>query len=139
MKRNKIRYKVNIKEEKIIVLTGNVQLMYRDEEAKPLEPGNLQLFPENEALHTTRQGDYDITGFSGYFKIDVWDGRDWFPVILTGFFPHKENHFSKTECPIDTFAVCEELLQAMAGRKLRRTYREHYELKEEEEAVAEEK
>ncbi len=130
MKRNKIRYKTTVKEEKLIMLTGTVFLMYHNDEGIAQIKGDLMVYPECEALHTTRQGDYGSTGYVGYFKVDVWDGKEWRPVIQTEIFTDKENFFSKKECPIDTFAICEEILQSFAGRAVRRTYREHYEIKE---------
>ena len=134
MKRNKIRYKAEVKVEKRLTLTGVTTLMYHDDDAAAYNKGDMMLHPQNEALHTTRQGDYDSTGFAGYFKIDVWDGREWQPVILNEIFTDKINHFSKTECPIDTYGLCAEYLQGFAGRQLRRIYREHYELVEDDEA-----
>lgn len=133
MKRNKIRYKSNPIELILITLTGQVFLMYRDdEEALLAKKGDLLVYPCNDALNDIRQGDYESTGFSGYFKVDVSDGKAWQPVILNEIFLERENQFSKKECPIDTYFICEELLQSMAGKQLRRTYREHYELYEAE-------
>ena len=131
MKRNKIRYKSEVKEEKLITLTGVVFLMFRDEEELlQAQKGDVLVHPQNDALHTTRQGDYGSSGFAGYFKVDVCDGKEWCPVSLPELFPDREHHFSKTEYPIDTFGVCEERLQSLSGQSLRRTYREHYELVE---------
>ena len=126
-KRNKVRYQTKHKDKITIVLTGNVYLEYVDDEAleTPLR-GDLKVFPQNDALNTTRVGEYDSTGFSGYFKIDVFEGNVWCPVLVHDVFPDREHHFSKSECPIDTYRLCEEMLKAMAGKSLMRTYREHY-------------
>ena len=139
-KRNKVRYQVKAKNKVIITLTGTVYLKYTDDEIiEQAKRGDLLTFPQNEALNTTRQGDYESTGFSGYFKVDVFEGNVWCPVLLNDIFPQRENHFSKTECPIDTFQLCGEMLVALAGKTLVRTYREHYILEESEEPAEEEK
>ena len=137
MKRNKIRYKSEVKEYKYISLTGVVFLMFRDDiEMLQAKKGDVMMHPQNEALHTTRQGDYENNGFSGYFKLDVCDGKEWCPVILPEIFTDKENHFSKTEYPIDTFGLCEDHLKTLTGKRLRRIYREHYEIVPEDEEEA---
>jgi hypothetical protein len=130
-KRNKIRYQSKPKDPVIITLTGNVFLRYEDEEAiDKAVRGDLLVYPCNDALNSNRQGDYTSTGFTGYFKVDVFEGNVWCPLILTTVFPGNEHHFGKKECPIDTYGLCAEILKAMAGRQLVRTYREHYELEE---------
>ncbi|NCY24512.1 MAG: hypothetical protein EBX37_06515 [Alphaproteobacteria bacterium] len=133
-KRNKIRYTAEVKHRKKLVLTGTVFLRYEDDEEdiQQAKPGDLLVYPQNEALNTTRQGDYRASGFSGYFKVDVAEGKVWCPLLLTGIFDGKENHFSKTEHPMDTFQLCGEMLVALAGRTVSRTYREHYELMDED-------
>jgi hypothetical protein len=130
-KRNKVRYQVKSKPKVSIIITGTVYLKYIDDEAieTPLR-GDFLVYPQNDALNTTRQGDYESTGFSGYFKVDVFEGNVWCPVLLNDIFPDREHHFSKSECPIDTFQLCGETLVGLAGRSLVRTYREHYELEE---------
>ncbi len=126
-KRNKIRYQSTPKKRVEIVLTGQVHLMFRDEEAISIaNKGDLLVFPNNEALNTNRLGEYEGTGFSGYFKVDVCSGKEWLPVLTQSIFPDYENHFSKTERPIDTFGICADILKAMQGKILLRTYREHY-------------
>ena len=134
MKRNKIRYQSKTREKILIALSGNVYLQYADDEAiAQSKKGDLLVYPQNEALNTTRQGEYRERGFSGYFKVDVSDGKSWQPMILTEIFPGREHHFSKSERPIDTYALCVEMLSALKGKALLRTYREHYELDEKEE------
>ncbi len=126
-KRNKIRYTSEKKPRVLIALTGDVFLRYVDEdEIDAAKKGDLQVFPSNDALNSTRLGEYDALGFSGYFKVDVYDGRVWQPVIITDMFPDRANHFSKTERPIDTYAICKDILKSLAGNLLLRTYREHY-------------
>lgn len=129
MKRNKIRYQSKPKERKPIVMTGLVLLQFRDDEAaEQAVRGDLLIYPQNDALQTTRMGEYEGTGFSGYFKIDVCDGKSWCPVVLNEVFPDREHHFGKSDRPIDVYALCLPLLVAMKGRNLLRIYREHYEL-----------
>jgi hypothetical protein len=126
-KRNKIRYQSEKKPKIIIVLTGQVMLRYVDEEAIELaKKGDLMVFPSNDALNSTRMGDYESTGFSGYFKVDVHDGKRWQPVIISDIFSNHENHFAKSERPIDTYSICLDMLQQLSGKRLMRTYREHY-------------
>jgi hypothetical protein len=127
-KRNKIRYQSKPKDKVCITLTGNIHLKYEDDEAiDAAKRGDLLVYPCNEALNSTRVGEYYSTGFAGYFKVDVFEGNVWCPVLLHGIFLHRENHFSKSECPIDTYRLCRELLAPWAGKTLVRTYREHYE------------
>lgn len=126
MKR-KITYKAKPIVKILLPLTGNIYLQYEDEDAiAAAVKGDLMLHPRCDALHTTRQGDYFSTGMAGYFKIDVYDGREWRAVLINEIFPHREHHFSKTECPIDTYELCKEILATYAGKNLQRTYREHY-------------
>ncbi len=130
-KRNKIRYQSKPKVRIPIVLTGKAYLLYVEDEAlQTPAKGDLMVYPQNDALHSLRQGDYYSTGFSGYFKVDVWDGKQWCAVIIQGIFPDGEHRFTKKECPIDTYAVCKEILVKLAGSTLVRTYREHYEPEE---------
>ena len=131
-KRNKVRYQSKPVVRKSIVLTGQVYLQYRDDEAiAQAKKGDLMVYPYNEALSTTQQGAYDRTGFSGYFKADVHDGFNWCLVLVNDIFTAREHHFSKSERPIDTFMLCEGMLRALAGKPLHRTYREHYTVIEE--------
>lgn len=126
-KRNKVRYQSTPKKRVEIILTGNVYLMFRDEDAIAVaQKGDLLVFPNNEALHTTRQGEYEGLGFTGYFKVDVCSGTEWLPVLIQSIFPDHENHFSKTERPIDTFNLIAEILGNMKQKTLLRTYREHF-------------
>jgi hypothetical protein len=101
--------------------------MYRDEEEiATAAKGDLLVYPNNEALNTNQLGEYHSTGFSGYFKVDVCSGTEWLPVLIQHIFPDRENHFSKTERPIDTYALCEDILAGMKEKILLRTYREHF-------------
>ena len=131
MGKRKITYKSAPVVRIPITLTGVVWLRYRDEEEMAAaKKGDLMLHPYHEALRGHRAGDYESTGFAGYFKLDVHDGHDWRPVIVTGIFSQREQYFSKSERPIDTYNLCVELLTALKDRVVVRTYREHYELED---------
>lgn len=133
MGKRKITYTATPKKRVAITLTGNVFLQYREEDAvAQAKKGDLMVFAECKQLHTNYLAEYEQTGFTGYFKVDVSDGTDWQPVILNEIFAHHEHHFSRTERPIDTYNLCKEMLAALAGKNLTRTYREHYELEETE-------
>ncbi len=126
-KRNKLTYQVKEKSKVTITVTDRIFLQYRDdEEALQAQKGDLLVYPNNDALNTTYQGEYEKTGFVGYFKIDVSDGKVWQPLLLNEIFKNNEHHFSKTERPIDTFNLCAEILRAKTGMVIVRTYREHY-------------
>lgn len=128
-KRNKIRYQSKDKPKITLALSGNVYLLHVDDEslAAPAK-GDLKVYAITDALNGPNIGDYESTGASGYFKADVYDGREWRLALLASVFAHKENHFAKRERPIDTYGLCAEILAGMAGQLLVRTYREHYEL-----------
>lgn len=133
MGKRKITYTATPKKYVAIELNGNVYLQYQDDEdVEQSKKGDLLAYAECKQLHTNYFGEYSRTGFTGYFKVDVFDGEEWQPVILNGIFDHHEHHFSRTERPIDTYRLIKEMLTALKGRKLARTYREHYELEEPE-------
>lgn len=133
MGKRKITYTSEKKTPKLITLTGNVYLQYLDDFTDiETQKGDLLVFAECKQLHTNFLGEYERTGFSGYFKVDVYDGREWQPVILNEIFRHHEHHFNKKERSIDTYTICKEMLTALSGKHLSRTYREHYELLDEE-------
>lgn len=131
MKRNKIRYQAKQKEKVLITLSGKIFLKYVDDEAiEQAGKGDLMLYPYNDSLNSTRLGEYGSTGYVGYFKVDVHDGRQWCLVLLNAIFEHSEHHFAKKERPIDTYGICKEILEGLKGKPLLRTYREHYTLSE---------
>ncbi len=127
-KHNKIRYRARSKPRPVQTLSGTVYLQYRDDTVANFSNGDLLLYPSVEALHTFKRGEYDTVGYSGYFKIDVYDGKDWLPLLAQDFFTGREQYFSKTERPSDTFMVCANILKSFKGREVRMAYREHYRL-----------
>lgn len=132
-KHNKLRYKREEKPKKTIVLTGNCYLLYVDDEKiAAAAKGDLKLFASCKELHENYQGAYDYTGFTGFFRVDIFDGFAWHPLIITEFFPEREHYFSKHECPIDTYRICVESLEKFKGKTVARTYREHYDLLDDE-------
>lgn len=129
MTKRKISYQSKDKPRPTITLTGVIFLQYVDDEAAlAAEKGDLLVYANNEALHTTRLGEYGSTSFSGYFKVDICDGKIWQPLLLNELFKYNENHFTKTERPIDTYNLCREILIALKDSVVTRTYREHYHL-----------
>ena len=126
MKRNKIRYQAKPKNYPPILLSGRVFLLYHEEAMAVPQKGDLCLIPSCEALHTVQQGRYESTGFVGFYRADIYDGKGWKPALIADFFPHREQYFGKRERPIDTFTLCEEMLSQKTGAVMRRTYREHY-------------
>lgn len=127
-KRNKIRYTSTPKNRAGIILSGNVYLQYRDEDIAETIKGDLLVFAECKQLHTNFLGEYERIGLTGYFKVDIYDGNDWKPVILNEIFEQRQHHFGRKDRPIDTYTLCHEILSGLKGKSLIRTYREHYEL-----------
>ena len=126
-KRNKIRYQSKLKPQVTLVMSGNVYLEYVDDEAlEAPQKGDVKFYPYNEALNSTRVGEYESTGFAGYFKADIYDGWGWRLMLLNDIFPGQENYFSKNERPIDTYTLCREMFVAQPNRVFERIYREHY-------------
>lgn len=129
MKRNKIRYQAKPVIRIPITLTGEVFLQYLDDEAiTQAKKGDVKCYPRCEGSHAMWEGGYDKLGVAGYFKVDVFDGKKWCLVLTQDIFPANEHHFAKTERASDVYSLCAEILRALAGRTLTRTYREHYEL-----------
>lgn len=116
---------------KSLFLTGNVYLKYEDEEqmAAP-EKGDIFMYLNTE--NTTKvaiKGDYFRTGYAGYFKADIFDGKEWQLLNIGEFCEDKENYFTKSECSIDTYHFCSELLRQKEGAEVFKGYRGgHYSL-----------
>ncbi len=126
-KRNKLRYQVKQKPQITLAMSGEVYLEYVDDDALASpKKGDVKFYPYNEALNSTRVGDYESTGFAGYFKADIYDGWGWRLLLLNDIFLQQENYFAKTERPIDTYRLCREIFLAEPNRMFERTYREHY-------------
>jgi len=133
-KRNKVRYQSKGNLFPRIHLTGRVMVKFLDEEAlaSPVK-GDVMLFLSTEKDSRLIPGDYDSMGHAGYVKCDLYDGKEWRALTIGDFFEAREYYYSKTERPIDTVMLCKEAIEGFKGRWLERTYREHYQLVEEEE------
>ncbi len=139
-KRNKIRYVAKPKDRKTLVLTGRVFLKYEDDDADidQAVKGDLMCYPNHELDNIISQIGYNNTGHAGYYKVDVFEGNVWCLMLLNAdVFTENEHHFSKTERPIDTFKLIGEMLVALEGKTVIRTYREHYHLADSAEAEEE--
>lgn len=125
-KKNKIRYKAEVKDKKLLTLSGGIFLDNSDEfdAQERFAIGDIKFYARSTP--PGQQVDYFTTGMSGYFKFDIWDGKQWCLVLLDDIFSKREHHFSKTECPIDTYELVAEIMKGWAGKQLERTYREHY-------------
>lgn len=132
-KRNKKRYQARPDHSPRLTLTGNVYLKYEDEEAiASAGKGDLMLYLNTDnAPQPLIKGDYHTTGYAGYFKADIYDGRKWTPLHLTDFFAARQHHFHKKEQAHDCYLLCAEILRVQIGAEVIRTYREHYERVEE--------
>lgn len=132
-RKNKIRYVAKDKPKKLIGISGVIGLLYADDaQLDAPEKGDFKVFPKCEELHEAYFAQYEALGFSGYFKVDVWDGRSWCPVVLAEIFPERTHYFGKKDLPIDCYHLCYDVLHTLKGRQLARTYREHYELVDDE-------
>ena len=110
-------------------MTGRAGLKhYDDYRLDKFEPGDLQFFMFNCTLGRKEdEPGYEHIGGSGYLKARVYDGKEWQLLIMDDLFPERCHHFSKKEMPVDTFLLCREKVQGLAGTQLQRGYRMHYE------------
>lgn len=119
------------KNTKSLIISGNIYLKYEDDEqlATP-EKGDIYLYLNTEnTFKTLIKGDYFNKGYAGYFKADIFDGKEWQLLNIGEFFEFKEHHFTKSECSIDTYKLCVELLAPFAGNEVYKGYRGgHYSL-----------
>ncbi len=133
-KHNKKRYQATPKPPHPIVATGRVSLLhYDDDEAALCAPkkGDMRASPSTPELHNgLTTGAYNATGFEGYFRLEIYSGDVWLPVVLQSVFPGREHYYSKHDRSIDVYALLVPMLAALQGRCFTRTYREHYTLEE---------
>ncbi len=128
-KRNKIRYTAKPVERIEIVLSGKSWLQFSDEDINDhAVKGDVLFYAHYSGQNAPAEARYDVVGFVGYLKMDVYDGRKWCPLLPAGIFEQSEHHFSKRERAFDTYQLCREIIDAMKGRIVLRTYREHYTL-----------
>lgn len=108
-----------------LTLSGNVYLKYEILPEQEFNPGDIMVYINNDSISYIK-GSYYNSGYSGYLKLNIYDGREWQHIIESEFFEHKENFFSKKEYPIDTYNLIKEIIEGKAGELVYRTYRSHY-------------
>lgn len=113
------------KATKSLLLSGNIYLKYEDEEAiQSAEKGDITLYLNTDTSDRVPiKGNYYAKGYVGYFKADIYDGKEWQVLNISDFLEEKENHFSKSECAIDTYALIREILEEKAGVEVYKGYR----------------
>ena len=111
-----------------ITLTGRSYLLHRYEnDGAPLEKGDVLFYLHTDTIGREQDNPgYEDVGGAGYLKAMVYDGKDWQYLIMDDVFAEREHHFSKKERPLDTYAICAEVVKEAAGTVLQRTYRLHY-------------
>lgn len=127
--RRKKRYRSKPNPYPKIIMTGRAGLKYwEDYRIEDTKAGDLQfyLFSCTMGREEDEPG-YDYLGGSGYLKARVYDGKEWQALIMDDLFSDRTHHFSKKEMPIDTFLLCREKVEGLAGTPLQRAYRQHYE------------
>ncbi len=126
--RRKKRYRSKPNPWPKIIMTGRAGLKYWEEYSlEKLEAGDLQFFMFTCTMgREEEEPGYDHIGGSGYIKARVYDGKEWQVLIMDDLFPDRVHHFSKKEMPLDTFILCREAVEKLAGTKLQREYRMHY-------------
>ncbi len=110
---------------KSLLLTGTIYLKYEDEEqiAQAVK-GDITLYLNTDTSdRVPLKGNYYAKGYAGYFKADIYDGKEWQVLHITDFLEDKEHHFSKSECSIDTYHLIREILAEKAGTEVYRSYR----------------
>jgi hypothetical protein len=110
---------------KSLIMSGNVYLKYEDDEAlESPEKGDLYLYLNTENTDKTPiKGDYFRTGYAGYFKAEIFDGKEWQLITVTDFCEDKEHYFHKSERSIDTYHLCSEILRSAEGTEVFKGYR----------------
>lgn len=113
---------------KSLILSGNVYLrQYHLEEIENPKVGDVYLYLNDETeLYAILMNEYQIKGYKGYFKIKIYDGRDWCLVDALDFFEDRLHQFGKNEICFYRFQLCQERMQQAVGTTVYRTYREHY-------------
>jgi len=128
--RRKKRYQTKGNIYPPLVMTGRCTLLHHDETyGESLQAGDVQFYMHSDTTHREKDDpQYEYIGGSGYLKADIYDGRDWQFLIMDDLFSNREHHFSKKERPLDTYAICADIIAENNGTVLHRTYRRHYTL-----------
>jgi hypothetical protein len=110
---------------KSLLLTGTIYLKYEDEEQiATAQKGDITLYLNTDTSdRVPLKGNYYAKGYVGYFKADIFDGKEWQVLNITDFLEDKEHHFSKSECAIDTYHLIREMLEGHAGTEVYKGYR----------------
>lgn len=128
---NSGRYKPREEKAPTLTLSGRVFLKYEDEAEHP-RAGDVTLSLNTDGKpYPALKGNYHETGYTGHFRAEVFDGNHWQFLSVEEMFPEKENYYARHERAIDRYALCVEMVSALTGRGLVRTYREHYKLADE--------
>ena len=115
------------KKIKILVISGKIYLKYENEELIDPQIGDIMFYMHDDNRPKIGFiGNYFETGIQGYFKMDIFDGRDWNALSAEEFFDSKEHHFHKKELPIDCYNQCKDLLTDIGGTIVNYNYRGHY-------------
>jgi hypothetical protein len=131
--KRKVRYTSHYQESgsayPTLILTGRSFLLHEEEtEKEELQRGDVLFYLFGDTAGRDRDNPlYDQLGGAGYLKAMVYDGKDWQFLLMDEIFAHREHHYSKKELPLDTYAVCKEVIANHAGLELERRYRQHYE------------
>jgi hypothetical protein len=116
------------KNRKSIKLSGRVYLKYIDDDFidSPKE-GDIFLYLNNDAeKHILNKNSYLKKGKKGFFKGEIYNGREWCLLDLPDFFEEKENYFSKSEKSIFAYDLCKTILGTKENIEVYKTYRNHY-------------
>jgi hypothetical protein len=117
------------KNQKKLVISGTIFLdLESEDQLLTPEAGDVLFYIEVEGPFYPNDGTYSFNGYKGCFRMRVFDGKIWGFLNPQEFFPNKENHFAKSEYPINCYNLCSEIMKKFAGTTIYRTYRDHYTL-----------
>jgi hypothetical protein len=112
---------------KELSISGNSFYMYlHEEEIKLAKKGDVAFFSVLETKATDPWRTFETSGFKGYLKAKISDGKEWNHINLAEIFEFRENFFSKQDIPLNVYYLCSELIKLQKGLKLYKTYRDHY-------------
>ena len=117
----------NVKDKKKLIISGLSFLELRDDEKiAEATAGDVFFHADVEGMHYPNDGTYAFKGYKGSFRMRIFDGNIWAFLSPPEFFVAKENHFSKSEYPINCYLLCADIIKKFAGTTIYRTYRDHY-------------
>jgi hypothetical protein len=127
--KRKLTYQSKGNQFPTLTLTGKTYLLhYVEAELEELNKGDVLFYLHGDTSSRERDNPmYDQTGGAGYLKAMVYDGKEWQFMLMDDIFAGREHHYAKTERPLDTYAVCEEVIAKAGGTVMQRKYRQHYE------------